>query len=106
MLSQLTHQLQVLLRLLTRNKFRVIPAKNNVVDGIREVSTVLKQGKIKICNTCADSIREFGLYRWENTVGKDVPIKENDHAMDDIRYFVTTILSSESSGFFVVASRR
>ncbi len=89
-----------------KNKFRVIPAKNNVVDGIREVSTVLKQGKIKICNTCSDSIREFGLYRWENTVGKDVPIKENDHAMDDIRYFVTTILSSESSGFFVVASRR
>ena len=89
-----------------KGKFRVIPAKNNVVDGIREVSTVLKQGKIKICNTCTDSIREFGLYRWENSVGKDVPVKENDHAMDDIRYFVTTILSTTNDSFFVVASRR
>lgn len=87
-------------------RFKVIPARNNVVDGIREVSTALKQGNIKICNACKDSIREFGLYRWENSLGKDVPIKENDHAMDDIRYFVTTILSNRNDDFFVVASRR
>lgn len=87
-------------------KFCVIPAKNNVIDGIRQVSTALKQGKIKICNTCKDSMREFGLYRWEESSGRDSPIKENDHAMDDIRYFVTTILTAPENDFFAFAARR
>ena len=79
-----------------KNKFCVIPAKNNVLDGIRKVSSNLKNKKIFICNTCKDSMREFSLYRWEDSLGKDVPLKENDHAMDDIRYFVTTILPLEN----------
>lgn len=87
-------------------RFKVRPAKNNVIDGIRMVSTALKSGDIKICNTCKDSIREFGLYRWETSFGKDMPIKENDHAMDDIRYFVTTILAYEDDDFFAIAARR
>ena len=70
------------------------------------VSTALKNGDIKICNTCKDSIREFGLYRWETSLCKDTPIKENDHAMDDIRYFVTTILTVQGDDFFAIAARR
>ena len=77
-----------------RGKFNVIPAKNDVIDGIREVSTALKMGKIKICHGCKDIIREFGLYRWDDNAAKDSPKKENDHAMDDMRYFVSTILCS------------
>ncbi len=87
------------------NKFNVIPAKNNVLDGIRLVSTALKNGDIKICDNCSDSIREFSLYRWEERSGTDAPIKENDHAMDDIRYFVSTILNG-GNGFVAIASRR
>lgn len=87
-------------------KFKVIPAKNDVIDGIRQVSSALKKGEIKICNTCKDSIREFGLYRWELSSGRDAPIKENDHAMDDIRYFVTTILSNDNDTFFAFAAKR
>lgn len=86
-------------------EFSVVPAKNNVIDGIRRVSTVLKNGEIKICSTCRDSIREFSLYRWDEKNGMDNPIKENDHAMDDIRYFVTTILDG-GSGFVAIATRR
>ena len=85
--------------------FNVIPAKNNVTDGIRKTATALKQGKIKICNTCADSMREFGLYRWDGS-GKDSPVKENDHAMDDIRYFVSTLLGNNDSGFVVASVKR
>lgn len=85
----------------------VKPAKNNVLDGIRQVSTALKQGDIKICNNCLDSIREFGLYRWDDSSGRETPIKENDHAMDDIRYFVTTALESDNNDFcaFIVSRR-
>ena len=76
-----------------------------MIDGIRRVSTALKNGEIKICSTCRDSIREFSLYRWDEKNGMDNPIKENDHAMDDIRYFVTTILDG-GSGFVAIATRR
>ena len=86
-------------------KFHVIPAKNSVVDGIRQVSTALKQGDIKICRSCSDCIREFGLYRWESG-GRDAPLKEDDHAMDDLRYFVATCLNSSDSGIFAVALDR
>ena len=75
-------------------KFNVIPAKNDVIDGIRMVSNALKSGKIKICHGCDDIVREFGLYRWDDNAAKDSPKKENDHAMDDMRYFVSTIVCS------------
>ena len=87
-------------------KYTVIPAKNNVVDGIREVSTALKRGDIKICKNCVNSIREFSLYRWNDTANKDTPVKENDHAMDDIRYFVTTIMTADEEPFFAFAASR
>lgn len=87
-------------------RFKVLPARNNVIDGIRQVSSALKKGEIKICNACTDCIREFSLYRWENSASRDVPVKENDHAMDDIRYFVTTILLAQNDGFFAIATRR
>ena len=86
-------------------KYSVLPAKNSVMDGIRQVSTALKSGSIRICKSCADTIREFGLYRWESG-GRDLPAKENDHAMDDIRYFVTTVLGRDEDTFFVGALSR
>ena len=87
-------------------RFRVIAAKNDVLDGIRRVSDALRQEKIKICRGCTDTAREFSLYRWDENAAKDAPRKENDHAMDDIRYFVSTILySSVGSRVAAVASR-
>lgn len=86
-------------------RFKVVPAKNSVVNGIRQVSSALKQGRIKICSNCADSIREFSLYRWSENSVEDAPVKENDHAMDDIRYFVTTIME-EDRGFIAFAAPR
>ena len=88
-------------------QIKVIPARNNVNEGISEVALALKRGDIKICKNCADSIREFSLYRWQNTTAKDTPVKENDHAMDDIRYFVSTVLhKKEQNNLFSVAVER
>lgn len=87
-------------------KFSIIPARNNVLDGIRQCAAALKEKRIVICRNCADSVREFSLYRWNENSTNDVPIKENDHAMDDIRYFVTTILNGGSGDFFAVAAER
>ena len=77
---------------LKRHGFRVQQADNSVLDGIRRTSVYLKDGNIKIHRSCVDSIREFGLYRWDEKKTVDTVVKENDHAMDDIRYFCNTIM--------------
>ena len=73
--------------------FSVRKAKNEVLPGIRWVATLLAEGVVKIHSSCRDTIREFGLYRWDQTGQQDRVYKENDHAMDDVRYFCATVLS-------------
>ena len=88
-------------------RFRVIPAKNDVIDGIRRVSDCLKEQKIMFSPDCKATVKEFGLYRWEENSAKDSVRKENDHAMDDIRYFVSTVINGDDdSGFFALAVER
>lgn len=87
-------------------KYRVIKAQNDVIDGIRKVSDSFKSGKLRITPCCKASLREFGLYRWDSSVSKDSPRKENDHAMDDIRYFVSTVIHGRNEDFFVMAADR
>lgn len=77
---------------LRKRGFTVMQAKNEVLDGIRRTATMLENSNIKIHRSCGDTIREFGLYSWDEKATEDTVIKENDHAMDDIRYFVNTIL--------------
>ena len=73
-------------------RFAVRRARNDVLDGIRRTAVYLRTGRILIHRDCADAIREFGLYRWDEKGETDRPLKENDHAMDDIRYFCNTIM--------------
>lgn len=87
-------------------RFRVIPAKNSVIDGIRLVADALRCGKIAVCPCCKDAVREFSLYRWDERAGCDAVKKDNDHAMDDIRYFVATVLQGGQNDFFAAAVRR
>lgn len=75
-----------------RRKYKVQPANNNVLEGIRLTGVYLKDGNIKIHRSCTNSIREFGLYCWDDKSSEDKVLKENDHAMDDIRYFCNTIM--------------
>jgi len=87
-------------------EFTVIKADNDVLSGIRKTSDALKTGKIRICRSCPDIIREFYLYRWDEQLKNDAPRKENDHAMDDMRYFTATVLKGEADGFFAVTLPR
>ena len=73
-------------------EFRVKPAINSVIDGIRITSSLLNAGMIHIDPSCKDCIREFGLYRWDEKKTSDTVLKENDHAMDEVRYFCNTVL--------------
>lgn len=77
---------------LKRRGFRVQQADNAVLDGIRRTAVYLKNGNIKIHRCCTDAIREFGLYRWDDKKTEDAVVKDNDHAMDDIRYFCNSVM--------------
>ena len=76
-------------------RFYEIKASNDVLAGIRNVATRLQTGELFICDGCMDCIREFSLYRWDEKAPADRPIKENDHAMDDVRYFVHKVFAPE-----------
>ena len=85
-------------------KFRVAKADNDVISGIRQVSTALKQGRLRFHESCRDIIREFSLYCWNERAGADAPVKENDHAMDDMRYFVADMVRSQGGGELIALS--
>lgn len=89
-------------------EFPVIAAKNDVVSGIRRVSDALRDGRLMFGSGCTDILREFSLYRWDESRGGDVPIKENDHAMDDMRYFVTSpfFRGGDGGGFWAGTVKR
>lgn len=80
-------------------RFSVRKANNDVLYGIRITSRLLKSGRMKIHRRCEDCTREFGLYRWDDKQSIDKPVKENDHAMDDTRYFGATVMAKMVRGF-------
>ena len=88
------------IEVLRRKGWRVQKADNDVLAGIRLTSDALKEGRIVICEGCSDCIREMDEYVWDLSSGaKDRVKKEHDHAMDDMRYFVSTVLAKREGGF-------
>ncbi len=88
------------LEVLRRKGWRVQKAENDVLRGIRLTSDALKSGKVVICHGCSDCIREMEEYVWDLSDGsRDRVKKEHDHAMDDMRYFVATVLGKSQGGF-------
>ena len=83
-----------------KGKYTVLPADNAVLDGVRETATCLQTGKIKFNDCCENTFKEFSSYVWDTkhaeSTGEDKPIKVHDHAMDDIRYFVKTIVTKHN----------
>ena len=88
------------IEVLRRRGWKVRKAENDVLSGIRLTSDALKEGRIVICEGCADCLREMDEYVWDlSGGGKDRVKKEHDHAMDDMRYFVSTVLGKREAGF-------
>lgn len=95
------------MEVLRRRGYRVKKARNDVLAGIRMTADALKNRRIVICDNCADCLREMELYVWDDRSGDQERVrKEHDHAMDDMRYFVSTMLSGERGGFAVCSVER
>lgn len=74
---------------LRKNGLAVMAANNEVINGILDVQTMLATGRLFVHKDCKRTINEFGVYAW-NPDHEDEVIKENDHAMDALRYLVRT----------------
>lgn len=95
------------IQLLKRQGWKVRPAKNEVLSGIRATAQALKSGNIVICDGCSDCLREMEEYVWDLREGqRDRVKKEHDHTMDDMRYFVSTVLEGKSDAFAVASVAR
>jgi len=51
----------------------------------------MKKGLIKISPACANWKKEAQGYVWDESAGDDRPVKEEDHSMDQMRYFCKTM---------------
>jgi PBSX family phage terminase large subunit len=76
----------------------VVAAKNAVFDGIQAVQQRLRSEPevgplLTVDPRCENTIREFESYEWmgDKESQADRPRKENDHAMDALRYAVTHV---------------
>ena len=95
------------IEVLRRQGWRVQKADNDVLAGIRLTADALKEGRVVICEGCNDCIREMDEYVWDlSSETKDRVKKEHDHAMDDMRYFVSTVLGKRGKGFTACAVER
>lgn len=71
-------------------RYNVKKAKNDVIKGIEQTMVALQRGIIKFSSKCKNTKKEFEGYVWDDSETEDKPVKINDHAMDNIRYFVAT----------------
>lgn len=79
----------------------IIDANNDVNNGIGYTSMKLSAGALKICSKCRNLISEFQSYVWDEKsvkLGVDKPKKENDHALDALRYVMYTHFAPREDG--------
>ena len=83
---------------LRKRGFVVISAKNAVIDGIRFTGGLINRGLLLFRPCCKSTIQEFSVYSWNPDTEEDEVIKEDDHAMDAMRYFCYTHLATNKVG--------
>ncbi|MEV1202800.1 PBSX family phage terminase large subunit [Microbispora rosea] len=78
---------------LHRDGWSSVLADNDVVDGIRDVASLLATGRLLVSDQCPELIAEIPAYAWDPKAaekGEDKPIKVADHGVDALRYGIRT----------------
>lgn len=73
------------------NVREVLKNKDSIVNGIQKVRELLKAGKLHIHKKCINTIWEFETYAYpekKELNAKEIPLDENNHMMDAIRYVI------------------
>lgn len=84
------------LRRLNVNVREVVKGKNSVQSGIQSVREMLIRGDLLINKRCINLIAEFEMYSYDDNDmernEQENPVKANDHALDALRYLVSSLL--------------
>jgi hypothetical protein len=79
---------------MTKRGIWYVDAENDVNEGVRIVSMVLNQRKVRFCRQAVpNTIQEMQTYAWDNKAalrGEERPLKMHDHGPDAFRYFAMT----------------
>ena len=78
---------------LLENRIPTLAVRSGILQGLEVVREQLKvraDGKpgFYASSRCVETIKEFNLYSYPESSISEEPVKEHDHAMDAIRYFV------------------
>lgn len=84
-------------RTLRRRGWRVEKADNDVLAGIRTTAELLRRGRLVICQGCADALREFTLYCWDEKAGGD-RVKKSTTTPWTTSAILPPVLRRESGG--------
>lgn len=70
---------------------KIQTAHNDVLLGIEIQTSVIGNYKFRVLARCKNTLRELASYVWDPVAqkrGEDKPLKDNDHCMDALRYFM------------------
>lgn len=76
------------------------PAEKAVTEGIRHVTSM--QDELHVAETCQNLRNEFGQYQYKDDDQRDDPVKQNDHALDALRYALFTHANAASTDVWSV----
>jgi len=78
------------------NVREVKKGKGSIEHGINSVKEILINDTLRINKKCVNLISEFEMYSYDDEKGdkneNENPIKANDHALDALRYFISSFL--------------
>jgi len=78
------------------NTREVIKGKDSIKSGINKIKEMLIRGDILINKRCVNLISEFEMYSHDDDQSEknenENPVKANDHALDALRYVVSSLL--------------
>ena len=78
-------------------------AYKNVMPGVEYMSSLIKQGKLKVAQSASKPfLEDIYQYQWDATKG--VPVKEHDNVMDSSRYALYSQAQTEQNQTRVYAS--
>ncbi len=78
------------------NVKEVVKGAGSVKAGIQQVREMLIRGDLMINKKCVNLISEFEMYSYDDDKGEkneqENPVKANDHALDALRYLISSLL--------------
>lgn len=72
----------------------VLPAENEVMNGIRRTAALFQRRRILVSDQCRGLREELGSYRWDEKAsqrGEEKPLKQQDHGPDALRYYCNSL---------------